>query len=390
MGLEVVTHLSDLVITNPVGAVDPKSQGDDHIRNIKKALRTDFPNISGVVTATHTDLSKLAGMTSSTAELNILTGVTLTAAQINDAARKGASNIFTASAQVIQHALPELLLWNTSAGAGLKQWAIQAEADGDFSIFTRSDAGGAIANALVISRDAASAVTSFAISATAITLNGINTTDLARLQANNNFTGNPQQLSGTSPELRFNETDRAADEKLWYQTASSGTFGIGTRTDAGAFGAEFFTATRSGTGITQLALNATTLSLTGTTLSFTGAVSTPNTSPSEVGYKGLPPNTQTANYTAVLADANKQILMTTTAGITATIPANASVAYPIGTQLAFTNITGGNVSIAINGGDSLALAGTGTGGTRTLANNGWAVANKVAAASWIISGAGLS
>src|SRR6185436_5733754 len=106
MGLEAVTHISDLVITNPVGATDPKSQGDDHIRNIKKALKTDFPNITGPVTSTQ-------------AELNILDGVTLTAAQINDAARLSVANTFTLS-QTISNNVARLFLDDPGAGAGLR------------------------------------------------------------------------------------------------------------------------------------------------------------------------------------------------------------------------------------------------------------------------------
>ena len=63
MGLEVVAHIVDLVPTNPVGAVDPKSQGDDHIRNIKLALKTDLHNITGVVDASHDELNLLVGIT---------------------------------------------------------------------------------------------------------------------------------------------------------------------------------------------------------------------------------------------------------------------------------------------------------------------------------------
>jgi len=59
MALESVTHISDLVASNPVGATDPKSEGDDHIRNIKTALLNDFAGITGAVTATHTELNRL-------------------------------------------------------------------------------------------------------------------------------------------------------------------------------------------------------------------------------------------------------------------------------------------------------------------------------------------
>lgn len=83
MPLEAMTHISDLVVTNPVGATDPKSQGDDHIRGIKTVLKNDLPNITGPVTASQAELNILDGATLSTAELNILDGVTATAAELN-------------------------------------------------------------------------------------------------------------------------------------------------------------------------------------------------------------------------------------------------------------------------------------------------------------------
>ena len=46
MGLEVATYISSLVPTNPVGATDKRSQGDDHIRLIKSALQATFPDAS--------------------------------------------------------------------------------------------------------------------------------------------------------------------------------------------------------------------------------------------------------------------------------------------------------------------------------------------------------
>jgi hypothetical protein len=75
--------------------------------------------------------------------------------------------------------------------------------------------------------------------------------------------------------------------------------------------------------------------------------------------------------------------------LTYTIPANGSVAYPIGTVLTIVNIYAGNLSIAITT-DTLTLAGSTTTGTRTLAQNGIATALKVSSTSWVISGSGLT
>ena len=56
MGLETATYISDLVATNPT-ASDAKSQGDDHIRLLKSTVKATFPNVTGAVTATHTELN---------------------------------------------------------------------------------------------------------------------------------------------------------------------------------------------------------------------------------------------------------------------------------------------------------------------------------------------
>ena len=63
MALETATYISGLVSTNPLSS-DPKSQGDDHLRLIKATILATFPNITGAVTATHTELNYVTGVTS--------------------------------------------------------------------------------------------------------------------------------------------------------------------------------------------------------------------------------------------------------------------------------------------------------------------------------------
>jgi hypothetical protein len=111
-----------------------------------------------------------------------------------------------------------------------------------------------------------------------------------------------------------------------------------------------------------------------------------------VGFRIIPQNSQSAAYTAVLDDSGRHILHPSadTTARTFTIPANGSVAYPIGTALTFVNQNGaGTVTIAITT-DTMRLAGAGTTGSRTLAANGVATAIKITATEWIISGTGLT
>ena len=109
-----------------------------------------------------------------------------------------------------------------------------------------------------------------------------------------------------------------------------------------------------------------------------------------VGFRNVPINSQSA-YTTVLADAGKAILHPSTDANarTFTIDSNANVAYALGTVLTFINMTSQVVTIAITS-DTMYLAGTGTTGSRSLAQYGMASAIKMTSTTWIISGSGLT
>lgn len=127
----------------------------------------------------------------------------------------------------------------------------------------------------------------------------------------------------------------------------------------------------------------------GTTFTMNGSISSNNLSDA-VGYKGTPVNSQSAAYTLVIADQGKTILhpASDNNARTFTIPANGTVAFPVGTTITFINMIN-TVTIAITT-DTLYLAGAGTTGSRTLAAYGMATAVKVTSTSWIISGNGLT
>ena len=107
-----------------------------------------------------------------------------------------------------------------------------------------------------------------------------------------------------------------------------------------------------------------------------------------VGYLEAPQNSKTTNYTLVLADSAKSIVMNGSS-VTLTIPANASVAFPVGTVIIIINVNASALSIAITS-DTLTLVNSTSTGTRTLARNGVATCIKIGATSWLISGAGLT
>jgi hypothetical protein len=106
----------------------------------------------------------------------------------------------------------------------------------------------------------------------------------------------------------------------------------------------------------------------------------------------IPVNSQSIAYPVVIGDAGK-ILLHPAADTTArswTIPANSSVAFPVGTTLTFINQHSGGVLTIIVTTDTIRLAGAGTTGNRTLAADGIATAVKITTTEWIISGTGLT
>jgi hypothetical protein len=110
-----------------------------------------------------------------------------------------------------------------------------------------------------------------------------------------------------------------------------------------------------------------------------------------VGFRNIPQNSQSAAYTLVLADAGKHIFHPSgdANARTYTIPANGSVAYPIGTAITFINMTSQVVTIAITT-DTMYLSSAGTTGSRSLAQYGSATAIKMTSTTWLISGSGLT
>jgi hypothetical protein len=128
-------------------------------------------------------------------------------------------------------------------------------------------------------------------------------------------------------------------------------------------------------------INTSTGALTSCTVDGTNAV----------GFLTIPINSQSTNYTLVLADAGKSIFHPSTDANsrTFTIPANGSVAYPLGTAISFLNMSVNSLTIAITT-DTMYLSSAGTTGSRTLAQYGSATAIKMTSTTWMIAGSGLT
>lgn len=150
-------------------------------------------------------------------------------------------------------------------------------------------------------------------------------------------------------------------------TPSSGTLTNCTSLPIVAGTTGTLTAARGGTGLT----------------SFTAGV--------DYGFANVPQQSKSADYTLVLGDAGKHIFHPSSDANarTFTIPADGSVAYPVGTVISFINRSANAVTIAITT-DTLTWSPSGTTGSRTLAQYGVANAIKITSTEWIISGSGLT
>jgi hypothetical protein len=128
-----------------------------------------------------------------------------------------------------------------------------------------------------------------------------------------------------------------------------------------------------------------TLNTSGSLIIGTASAGTTSTTAASVGYMGTPINTQAGTYTLVISDAGKTIY----AGGNLTIPANSSVAFPVGTIVNV--IASAGITIAITT-DTLQWGGQATSqtGTRTVAIYGMATLVKVTNTIWYISGVGVT
>jgi hypothetical protein len=334
MGLETGDYISDLVSTNPTG-VDQKLQGDDHLRLIKHVLKTSFPNIDGAMTATEEILNAYAAIFPLTDDYFIRC-------------------------------------------SGTAAFELRSPAQ------VRSDIGA----------DNAANLTSGDLDDARLSAN------VPLLNAANEFTQNitinhattaAVTMSGTAVRIIAEEDGHAADEGRWRLDVNTKVFTWETVSDDNATQRNIMSATR-GTGIalTRIAIGNTTddaeVEVHCSDFIFTPSDNTEY----QVGYRNIPQNSQAGNYTLVIGDAGKMIYKASGgAGETITIPANASVAFPVGTVVTFANRGGGTLTIAITS-DTLVFAGVGSTGSRILADAGLATAVKVASTVWMISGSGLT
>jgi hypothetical protein len=192
---------------------------------------------------------------------------------------------------------------------------------------------------------------------------------------------------GTSGQVLTSAGSTAAP--AWTTPTAQTYPGSGIPNSTGSAWGTSYSTTGSGTVVALATSPSFTTPLLGTPTSGTLSNCTVDGT-NAVGFLLIPQNIQAGNYTLVLADSGKHIYHALGAGSAAyTIPANGSVAFPIGTAITFVNMSATSISIAITT-DTMYLSSTGSTGTRTLAQYGSATAMKLTSTTWLISGSALT
>lgn len=349
------------------------------------ALQASTAGIASTGTLAVTGASTLAAATVTTLTA---TGIIKTSSTATDAI-----NIDAAAANVRSFALKtaNVLRWYFGANATAEGGA---NAGSDFFLASATDAGGALAIPFIVTRSTGKVSMTLGVENTplgAVTPASVGATTVA---ATSTITTTASTAFGAVFVNAAAGTERTyaiktAGNARWYWGASNAAEGgsnagsdffLASANDAGAFLANVLSVVRS-TGVVTIG-----------TLTVTNGLTVTNVSDSKGDVRLIPQNSQSGPYTLVLADSGKHILhpsADTTARIF-TIPANASVAFTIGTVVTFVNQNAaGIITIAITT-DTMRLASTGATGNRTLAANGICTALKVTATEWIVSGSGLT
>lgn len=250
---------------------------------------------------------------------------------------------------------------------------------------TNVNLGTAIEEAIVGSADV-----TFASGNVTLTLSDTNATQTARnmrLRCTGTTGGSTRNLVVPSIEKPYIVQNDCADSVVVKTSAGTGvTVPAGKTMWVYSNGTDVVDVVTYLTSLTTPDLTATNLTATNISssgLDATNAVNDTGTiAATSPGFRSVPQNAQTGAYTLALTDAGKHISNTTGGFV---IPANGSVAFPVGTTIVLYNNSGSSQTISITS-DTLRQAGTANTGSRTLAQYGLATCVKVASTTWVVSG----
>ena len=119
-----------------------------------------------------------------------------------------------------------------------------------------------------------------------------------------------------------------------------------------------------------------------TQVSASGSYLTQVSASTSYAAKSLTINAQVASYTLVIADAGKQVEISSATGVTLTVPTNAVAAFPIGTTIIIVQTGAGQITVAGSAGVTV----NATPGLKMYGQWSTALLLKRATDTWLLSG----
>lgn len=262
MALESGTYINDLNENNPTGT-DPKSQGDDHLRLIKKTVKNSFPNVEGAVTASHTELNYVDGVTSAV-QTQLDSTVKLTGNQTVEGIKHftGDPQFGPASSSGNNTSTEALVVRDDRSDRYSSVNVVRGSDSSRIGLSFSTSNNAAPAERVVVKPDGtlqvngtielghASDTTLSRIAAGRVAIEG---NEIPRLASSNAFTNTgtrqsaPILINNANPDLALFDSDAGANEKGWDLFVSGGQFQLRTFTDAGGTGDVALVVRRSGT-----------------------------------------------------------------------------------------------------------------------------------------------
>lgn len=207
------------------------------------------------------DGTVVTSITLSATAITLSGTVTLNGVALSDYARLSQNANFTGAAVTLSNTDPEWATIESDAATNEKRWRHVA-AGGDLIYQTRSDDNSTGVTYLQVSRSGTT-VDQIALAATVIALNGVDSSDFARLSQSNTFTGAQNTLRSADAILNFVQTGATANEGKWRLRATSDQFILASYNDADDAAANAIVIDRSGVNISSIVLAASGITLSG-------------------------------------------------------------------------------------------------------------------------------
>jgi hypothetical protein len=347
MSLETGNRIPSMVPTNPVGATDFASQGDDHIRLIKACVQGSLPNIGATA------------MTCTAEELNVLDGATVTTAEINRLAGIDSN---------IQDQIDSAIASSQPLDSDLSAIAALATTSFGRDFLTLANLG-ALATKIAALIPSWSQVHTHAAQ---MVLNKAGTSG---------FSAGALLLQSAWPGFYLDETGGAANEGHWEFFVNDGVYNIRYKDDANG-AREFLQAEQTGHAVTSVIwgndTDAPTWNIKAASLSVNGK---------EVGDKDLYQRTFSGDSNTTAADRGTMLTYVGAGGHTLTLDAD----IPNNGALLICNAGSGALTVARSG-SMYWFNGSGSApeGARTLAVGGVATVRSSGSGNYSIWGGGLS